>query len=147
MWLLNQVGRLWGQSDKNSLQKQYEQDLQNILEYREDLELLSSWKKWYWAKLNLFITEWIITKEELKDLKFLWLTERKIVTDIDSYKILLNIVKWDIVSILEMEWLINISNEDISKIKWYLRQIIDLDRILSKNNKIIIEEFLRWNFN
>lgn len=139
--------------------KQYKKALQDIIqsnkdlefmELSDDLELLSTWKKWYWPKLNWLVDEWSITIEEIEeieDLKFLWLNEKDIVSNIKAYKMLLNIVKWDIISILEMEWLINVSDHNINKIKWYLKQIIDLDRIVDKNKRIIVEEFYGQIFN
>jgi hypothetical protein len=35
----------------------------------------------------------------------------------------------------------------INKNKWYLNQIIDLDRVENKSRKVILENFLGLNFN
>jgi len=109
----------------------------------DDIESLSTWKKWYWVKLNWFINIWYITKLEITKLKYLWLAEKQIVENIDDYKVLLDILRWGIISFTEIQSIINVSNRNIGKIKWFLRQIIDLDRLDNKDKKNIMREFLK----
>ena len=64
--------------DKKEIWNQYKQTLQETLQFADDLELLSSWKKWYWVKSNWLINKWDITRWEIITLKDLWLIEREI---------------------------------------------------------------------
>ena len=126
MWLLNQVGRLWKKPEAEKVLK-------------DDKIII----KWFDADIVENELSAILSIPQIRVLKNWWFDEKEIFENIDDCKILLNLIKWQIISKQEIELLVDVSKGNINKIKNYLRQIIELSKIGDKEKMQTIKKFLR----
>ena len=125
MGLLNQVGRLW----KKPEAEQKSKNGKIII-------------KWFDTDIVEDELSAILTIPQIQVLKNWWFDEKEIFENINDCKMLLNLIKWKIISKQEIESLVVVSERNINRIKNYLKQIIELNRVEIKEQRKIIKKFL-----
>jgi hypothetical protein len=91
-------------------------------------------------KIDELINNWKLTYKEIFNLKKLWFTEDQIIENFDELHLVNNLIEWKAIPYSDLKLLVECA-KNLKILKWYLKQIIDLNK-LSIDKRNIIKQFL-----